>query len=65
MNVSELRGKTSAELKSLLSEKRALQMKQRLLVAGGQMAAHHVVRQNRRDIARIQTIARQKEQERG
>ena len=63
MKVSELRGQTPAELKALLAETRLSQMKQRLKISGAHSSAHHVIRQTRRDIARIKTIVRQKDQE--
>ncbi len=59
MKASELRGQSAEALRKLLLERRRDQFLQRMRKATGQMEGAHVVRQTRRDIARIKTVLRQ------
>jgi large subunit ribosomal protein L29 len=59
MKASELRGQSAEALRKLLLERRREQFLQRVRKATGQMDGTHVVRQTRRDIARIKTVLRQ------
>ena len=59
MKASELRGQTAGALRELLLEQRREQFRQRMRKATGQLEGTHVVRQTRRDIARIKTALRQ------
>jgi large subunit ribosomal protein L29 len=56
MKTSELRGKSAAELKALLIEKRKEQFNLRMQRGSGQQMRPHLVKEARRDIARIKTI---------
>ncbi|MGE3771413.1 MAG: 50S ribosomal protein L29 [Gammaproteobacteria bacterium] len=58
--VKELRGKTAAELKALVLEKRREQFNARMQRGSGQGPKPHAVRETRRDIARLQTILSEK-----
>lgn len=55
MKASELKNKSVAELQSQLEELLSDQFKQRMQKATGQLNQTHLVRQNRRDIARVKT----------
>ncbi len=59
MKASELRGQSVDALRKLLLEQRREQFRQRMRKATGQLEGSHVVRQTRRDIARIKTVLRQ------
>ncbi len=59
MKASELREKTAAELQEELLGLLKEQFNLRMQRAAGQMAKPHLMRQNRRDIARIKTIMKQ------
>jgi large subunit ribosomal protein L29 len=61
MKAADLKTKSVAELKTLLSELRRKQFKLRLVKAGGEMNQTHFIRQTRRDVARIETILTEKE----
>jgi large subunit ribosomal protein L29 len=55
MKVSELRGKSVADLNTLLAEKRTELVGNRRSLAAGELPNPQVVNTNRRDIARILT----------
>lgn len=55
MKASELKNKSVAELQTQLEELLNEQFKQRMQKATGQLNQTHLVRQNRRDIARVKT----------
>ncbi len=55
MKASELKNKSVAELQSQLEELLSDQFKQRMQKATGQLNQTHLIRQNRRDIARVKT----------
>ncbi|HID46960.1 MAG TPA: 50S ribosomal protein L29 [Chromatiaceae bacterium] len=56
MKASELRDKSLEELKQELHDKLKEQFSLRMQHGTGQLARHHVVKQVRRDIARIKTV---------
>ncbi len=56
MKASELRDKSLDELKQELHDKLKEQFSLRMQNGTGQLARHHVVKQVRRDIARIKTV---------
>lgn len=60
MNASELRGKSEDELKSELLSQLEEQFKLRMQKNTGQLNQGHLLKQNRRDIARIKTVLREK-----
>ena len=62
MKASDLRGKTPDELKESLMNLRKEQFNLRFQQASGQLENTARVRQVRRDIARIKTILRDKQQ---
>lgn len=62
MKASELRDQTTEALRALLLERRREQFRQRMQKATGQLEASHVIRITRRDIARINTVLRQRKQ---
>lgn len=55
MKASELKNKSAAELQSQLEELLNDQFKMRMQKATGQLNQTHLVRQTRRDIARVKT----------
>lgn len=55
MKASELKNKSVAELQSQLEELLSDQFKQRMQKATGQLNQTHLIRQNRRDVARVKT----------
>ncbi len=55
MKASELKNKSVAELQSQLEELFSDQFKQRMQKATGQLNQTHLIRQNRRDVARVKT----------
>lgn len=61
MKAADLKTKSVAELKALLSELRRKQFKLRLVKASGEMTQTHEIRQARRDVARVETILTEKE----
>jgi len=60
MKVTELREKTAEELKTELLSTLEEQFKMRMQSSSGQQVQGHLVKQTRRDIARIKTILREK-----
>ncbi len=56
MTVSELRGKTLAELRETLLELRREQFNLRIRKASDQLKRPHLVKQARRAIARVKTV---------
>lgn len=65
MKAKELRTQSAEHLQKLLLEQRREQFRQRMRKATGQLEGVHVVRQTRRDIARIKTVLRQLTEEAG
>jgi large subunit ribosomal protein L29 len=61
MKTNEFRVKEVSELKSHLSNLRREQFKIKLVKASGELVKTHQFREIRRDIARIETILREKE----
>jgi large subunit ribosomal protein L29 len=59
-DIKELRGKSADELKALVLEKRREQFNVRMQRGSGQAPKPSVVRETRRDIARIKTILSEK-----
>lgn len=55
MKASELKSKSVAELQSQLEQLLGDQFKQRMQKATGQLNQTHLIRQNRRDVARVKT----------
>ena len=60
MNAKDLSQKSVDELKALLLEQHQEQFKFRMQFVTGQLAQTHLIRQNRRTIARIKTVLSQK-----
>jgi large subunit ribosomal protein L29 len=60
MNAKELREKTGAELKALVLERRRDQFNARMQVGSGQEPRPSMLREARRDIARIKTVMSEK-----
>ena len=60
MKASELKEKSVAELNSQLEELLGEQFKLRMSKATNQLGQTHLLRETRRDIARIKTVLRQK-----
>ena len=60
MRAEELRQKTSSELQKELMELRQEQFKLRMQASTGQLSQTHMIKQVRRNIARVKTILRQK-----
>lgn len=60
MNVSELRAQALEELKSSLLELNKSQFNLRLQKGSGQLSQTHLLKQVRRDIARVKTVIREK-----
>ena len=56
MKASEVREKTADELKELLIELRKQQFELRMKMGAGQLTEPHMLRQVRRDIARVKTV---------
>jgi large subunit ribosomal protein L29 len=61
MKASDLKGKTAAELKTELLRLRKDQFHLRMQKAGGQLGQTHLLKEMRRDIARIKTVQRAQE----
>ena len=59
MNGSELREKSSQELREELLRLRKEQFGLRMQRASGQLGQNHLMQQTRRDIARVKTIMRE------
>ncbi len=60
MKVQELRGKSVDELNAEVQKALAAQFKLRVQKATGQLTQTHLLKQSRRDIARIKTVLAQK-----
>lgn len=60
MNGSELREKSADELGTELLKLREEQFKLRMQKATGQLVQHHLIKGNRRDIARVKTVLHEK-----
>lgn len=60
MKASELKDKSAAELQEALLEQLQDQFKLKMQAATGQLNQTHLLRQSRRDIARIKTVLKQK-----
>jgi large subunit ribosomal protein L29 len=60
MNAKELNEKTVEELKAELIKQLESQFKLRMQKSTGQLNQTHLMKQTRRDIARIQTVLSQK-----
>jgi len=60
MDAKELRGKTAAELSEELQSLLREQFNLRMQKGTSQLARHHVIRQVRRDIARVKTVMNEK-----
>ena len=61
MNATELRNKTNEELTDELLELRREQFNLRMQQATGQLVRPHEYRQVRKDIARVKTVLREKQ----
>ena len=61
MNAKELNTKNQAELKEKLAELQRNQFDLRMARGNGQMTKIHMLKEVRRDIARVKTILRQKQ----
>lgn len=62
MNATELRSKNDQELSDLLLEMRRKQFNMRMQGGAGQPARPSEIQQARKDIARIKTIIRERQQ---
>jgi large subunit ribosomal protein L29 len=60
MKAKDLREKSTEELQAALSEEQKAQFKLRMQQATGQLTETHMVKQTRRNIARIKTTLTQK-----
>jgi large subunit ribosomal protein L29 len=60
MKASEIREKTAADLKTELLRLRKEQFGLRMQNASGQLGQSHLVKELRRDIARVKTVLREK-----
>lgn len=60
MSVKELREKSVDELNAELQKALADQFKLRVQKATGQLTQHHLLKQSRREIARVKTVLTQK-----
>lgn len=60
MNTSELGAKSVEDLQADLLQLRREQLKYRIQQSTGQMSQSHLIRQARRDVARIKTVLAQK-----
>lgn len=61
MKTSELRDKTVAELQAQLEQLRKDQFGQRMQKVTGQLGQTHLLKEVRRDIARVKTIISEKQ----
>ncbi len=61
MKAAELRQYTDEELKRLLDEKKKQLMDLRFQLSMGQLTNYALIKQTKRDIARIKTILRERE----
>ena len=60
MKASELRAKSAEDLQADLLQLRKEQLKYRIQQSTGQLSQSHLIRQARRDVARIKTVLAQK-----
>ena len=60
MNTSELRAKSVEDLQADLLQLRREQLKYRIQQSTGQLSQPHLIRQSRRDVAKIKTVLAQK-----
>ncbi len=60
MKASELREKSADELNSELLKLREEQFKLRMAASTGQLGQFHLLKQAKRDIARVKTVLQQK-----
>jgi large subunit ribosomal protein L29 len=60
MSVNDLRAKSVEELNKSLVNLQEAQFKLRMQKATGQLGQTHLIRQARRDIARVKTVLREK-----
>ena len=60
MKASELRSKSQDDLAAELDKLREEQFKLRIQHATGQLGQHHLLKETRRDIARVKTVMTQK-----
>lgn len=60
MNAKDLRGKSVEELNAELQKTLAEQFKLRVQKATGQLSQTHLLKQARREIARVKTVLNQK-----
>ena len=60
MNAKDLRGKSVDELNAELQKSLAAQFKLRVQKATGQLSQTHLLKQARRDIARVKTVLNEK-----
>jgi large subunit ribosomal protein L29 len=60
MKVSEIKDKSAADLETELLRLRKEQFAVRMQVASGQLGQPHLVKELRRDIARVKTVLREK-----
>ena len=60
MNANDLRGKSAAELDSELLRLLEARFKSRIKKATGQLGQTHLLKQQRRDIARVKTMLTEK-----
>lgn len=61
MNAEEMRGKSAEELNEELLRLRREQFGNRMAKASGQLGQPHLLKENRRDIARLKTILKEKQ----
>jgi len=60
MKATEMREKSADELNTELLKLRESQFKLRMQSATGQLAQNHLLKQARKDIARVKTVLREK-----
>lgn len=60
MKTADLRKKSSQELEKELNAQLAIQFKQKMQMATGQLAQTHLLKQVRRGVARIKTVLNEK-----
>jgi large subunit ribosomal protein L29 len=60
MKTADLRKKSGQELEKELNKQLESQFKQKMQMATGQLAQTHLLKQARRDVARIKTVLKEK-----
>jgi len=60
MKASDLRKKSGQELEQELNKQLEVQFKQKMQMATGQLAQTHLLKQVRRNVARIKTMLKEK-----